>query len=64
MYFQDLNFVQGVTVSGNRLCGIKMRNPTMLAAGILEARASSLNWQVEVGAGAVVYQNSFGLKLQ
>ncbi|MFY9638734.1 MAG: dihydroorotate dehydrogenase [Methanobacterium sp.] len=42
------------------LCGIKMRNPTMLAAGILGSTASSLNWAGRSGAGAVVTK-SFGL---
>jgi len=43
-----------------KLCGIKMRNPTMLAAGILGSTASSLNWAARSGAGAVVTK-SFGL---
>jgi dihydroorotate dehydrogenase (NAD+) catalytic subunit len=42
------------------LCGIKMKNPTMLAAGILGSTASSLNWVAKSGAGAVVTK-SFGL---
>ena len=42
------------------LCGIKMENPTMLAAGILGSTASSLNWAAKSGAGAVVTK-SFGL---
>ncbi|MBZ2164849.1 dihydroorotate dehydrogenase [Methanobacterium spitsbergense] len=42
------------------LCGIKMRSPTMLAAGILGSAASSLNWAGRSGAGAVVTK-SFGL---
>jgi dihydroorotate dehydrogenase (NAD+) catalytic subunit len=37
-----------------------MRNPTMLAAGILGSTASSLNWAGRCGAGAVVTK-SFGL---
>jgi dihydroorotate dehydrogenase (NAD+) catalytic subunit len=37
-----------------------MRNPTMLAAGILGSTASSLNWAGRSGAGAVVTK-SFGL---
>jgi dihydroorotate dehydrogenase (NAD+) catalytic subunit len=37
-----------------------MRNPTMLAAGILGSTASSLNWAGKSGAGAVVTK-SFGL---
>ena len=61
MYFQDLNFVQGVTVVEVELCGIKMRNPTMLAAGILGSTAASLNWAGRSGAGAVVTK-SFGLE--
>ncbi|MDD3984335.1 MAG: dihydroorotate dehydrogenase [Methanobacterium sp.] len=43
------------------LCGIKMRNPTMLAAGILGSTASSLNWAGRSGAGAVVTK-SFGIE--
>lgn len=42
------------------LCGITMKNPTMLAAGILGSTASSLNWAAKSGAGAVVTK-SFGL---
>jgi dihydroorotate dehydrogenase (NAD+) catalytic subunit len=42
------------------LCGIKMKNPTMLAAGILGSTAASLNWAARSGAGAVVTK-SFGL---
>jgi dihydroorotate dehydrogenase (NAD+) catalytic subunit len=38
-----------------------MKNPTMLAAGILGSTASSLNWAARGGAGAVVTK-SFGLK--
>lgn len=41
------------------LCNIKMKNPTMLAAGILGSTASSLNWISRSGAGAVVTK-SFG----
>lgn len=41
------------------LCNIKMKNPTMLAAGILGSTASSLNWVSRNGAGAVVTK-SFG----
>jgi dihydroorotate dehydrogenase (NAD+) catalytic subunit len=37
-----------------------MRNPTMLAAGILGSTASSLNWAGRSGAGAVVTK-SFGM---
>jgi len=43
------------------LCGVKMRNPTMLAAGILGMTASSLNRVYHHGAGAVVTK-SFSLK--
>jgi dihydroorotate dehydrogenase (NAD+) catalytic subunit len=43
------------------ICNIKMRNPTMLAAGILGSTASSLNWVLRSGAGSVVTK-SFGLK--
>ncbi len=49
-----------MTVVEIELCGIKMRNPTMLAAGILGSTASSLNWAGRSGAGAVVTK-SFGL---
>ena len=42
------------------LCDIKMKNPTMLAAGVLGSTASSLNWASRSGAGAVVTK-SFGL---
>jgi len=42
------------------LCGIKMKNPTMLAAGILGSTAASLNWAARSGAGAVVTK-SFGM---
>jgi dihydroorotate dehydrogenase (NAD+) catalytic subunit len=49
-----------VTILEIELCGIKMRNPTMLAAGILGSTASSLNWAGRSGAGAVVTK-SFGL---
>lgn len=41
------------------LCNFKMKNPTMLAAGILGSTASSLNWVSRNGAGAVVTK-SFG----
>ncbi|MGF7117112.1 dihydroorotate dehydrogenase [Methanobacterium oryzae] len=41
------------------ICNIKMKNPTMLAAGILGSTASSLNWVSRNGAGAVVTK-SFG----
>lgn len=43
------------------LCNIKMKNPTMLAAGILGSTASSLNWVSRSGAGAVVTK-SFGIQ--
>ncbi|MGO9386881.1 MAG: dihydroorotate dehydrogenase [Methanobacterium sp.] len=36
------------------ICGIKIRNPTMLAAGVLGTTAASLNWASKSGAGAVV----------
>ncbi len=36
------------------LCGIKLRNPTMVAAGIMGSMASSLNWIYDSGAGAIV----------
>ena len=43
------------------LCGVKLKNPTMLAAGVLGSTASSLNWAARSGAGAVVTK-SFGLQ--
>lgn len=43
------------------LCNVKMKNPTMLAAGILGSTASSMNWVSRNGAGAVVTK-SFGLE--
>lgn len=43
------------------ICHIKMRNPTMLAAGILGSTAASLNWAESCGAGAVVTK-SFGIE--
>ncbi len=36
------------------LCGVRLKNPLMLAAGVLGSHASSLNWILESGAGAVV----------
>lgn len=36
------------------LCGVKLRNPTMLAAGIMGSTASSLNWIYDSGAGAII----------
>jgi dihydroorotate dehydrogenase (NAD+) catalytic subunit len=42
------------------LCNIKMKNPTMLAAGVLGSTAASLNWVARSGAGAIVTK-SFGL---
>jgi dihydroorotate dehydrogenase (NAD+) catalytic subunit len=42
------------------LCNVKLKNPTMLAAGVLGSTASSLNWAARSGAGAVVTK-SFGL---
>jgi len=49
-----------VTIVEIELCGIKMKNPTMLAAGILGSTAASLNWATRSGAGAVVTK-SFGM---
>jgi dihydroorotate dehydrogenase (NAD+) catalytic subunit len=43
------------------LCKVKMKNPTMLAAGIMGCIASSLNWAARSGAGAVVTK-SFSLE--
>ena len=43
------------------LCGVKLKNPTMLAAGILGCTAASMNWVSRSGAGAVVTK-SFSLK--
>ena len=37
-----------------KLCGVRLRNPLMLAAGVLGSHASSLNWILKSGAGAVV----------
>ena len=42
------------------LCNVKLKNPTMLAAGVLGSTAASLNWAARSGAGAVVTK-SFGL---
>lgn len=50
-----------MTILEIELCGIKMNNPTMLAAGILGSTAASLNWAARSGAGAVVTK-SFGLQ--
>lgn len=36
------------------LLGVKMKNPTMLAAGVMGSTAASLNWVSCSGAGAVV----------
>lgn len=36
------------------LFGFKMKNPTMLAAGVMGSTAASLNWVSRCGAGAVV----------
>jgi dihydroorotate dehydrogenase (NAD+) catalytic subunit len=36
------------------ICRLKMRNPTMLAAGVLGTTAASLNWASKSGAGAIV----------
>lgn len=36
------------------ICKIKMKNPIMLAAGIMGSTAASLNWAARSGAGAVV----------
>lgn len=49
-----------MTILEIELCGIKMKNPTMLAAGILGSTAASLNLAARSGAGAVVTK-SFGL---
>lgn len=43
------------------ICQMKMKNPTVLAAGVLGSTASSLNWAARSGAGAVVTK-SFGLE--
>ena len=37
-----------------KLCGVRLKNPLMLAAGVLGSHASSLNWMLKSGAGAVV----------
>lgn len=36
------------------LCDVKLKNPLMLAAGIMGSNASSLNWILRSGAGAVI----------
>ncbi|MGC9516559.1 MAG: dihydroorotate dehydrogenase [Methanomicrobiales archaeon] len=36
------------------LCNVNMKNPTMLAAGVMGSTSSSLNWAANSGAGAVV----------
>ncbi len=43
------------------ICHMKMRNPTVLAAGVLGSTSSSLNWAARSGAGAVVTK-SFALE--
>ena len=43
------------------ICQMKMRNPTLLAAGVLGSTSSSLNWAANNGAGGVVTK-SFGLE--
>ena len=43
------------------VCGIRFRNPLMLAAGIMGSTASSMNWILESGAAGVV-SKSFSLK--
>lgn len=43
------------------LCNVKLKNPTMLAAGVLGSTAASINWVSRSGAGAVVTK-SFGLE--
>ncbi|MCE5213434.1 MAG: dihydroorotate dehydrogenase [Methanobacterium sp.] len=42
-------------------CNIKMKNPTILAAGIMGSTAASLNWVARSGAGAIVTK-SFGME--
>jgi dihydroorotate dehydrogenase (NAD+) catalytic subunit len=42
------------------ICNVKLKNPTMLAAGIMGSTAASINWAIRSGAGAVVTK-SFGL---
>ena len=43
------------------VCGVRFRNPLMLAAGIMGSTASSMNWILESGAAGVV-SKSFSLK--
>ena len=43
------------------ICQMKMKNPTLLAAGVLGSTASSLNWAARSGVGAVVTK-SIGLE--
>lgn len=37
-----------------QICGIKLENPLILAAGVMGSNASSLNWILDSGAGGVV----------
>ncbi len=43
------------------ICQMKMKNPAVLAAGVLGSTSASLNWAARSGAGAVVTK-SFGLE--
>lgn len=43
------------------ICKIKIKNPIILAAGVMGTTAASLNWAARSGAGAVVTK-SFGMK--
>lgn len=48
------NLKTGEKMLETEFCNLKMKNPTMLAAGIMGNTASSLNWAGRSGAGAVV----------
>ena len=43
------------------VCGVRFRNPLMLAAGIMGSTASSMNWILKSGAAGVI-SKSFSLK--
>ena len=42
------------------VCGVRFRNPLMLAAGIMGSTASSMNWILKSGAAGVI-SKSFSL---
>lgn len=43
------------------ICGVKLENPLMLAAGIMGSTSASMNWVLKSGAGAVI-SKSFSLE--